>query len=55
MSGAGKSTLVRCMNFLEVPTEGHVLINGRSLGSLSKKELRKQREDIGMIFSISIF
>ena len=50
MSGAGKSTLVRCMNFLEEPTEGQVLIKGRKLGSLSKKELRKQREDIGMIF-----
>lgn len=50
MSGAGKSTLVRCMNFLEVPTEGSVRIKGRSLGELSKKELRKQREDIGMIF-----
>lgn len=50
MSGAGKSTLVRCMNFLEEPTEGRVLIKGRALGELSEKELRKQREDIGMIF-----
>ena len=50
MSGAGKSTLVRCMNFLEIPTEGRVLIKGKSLGDFSKKELRKQREDIGMIF-----
>lgn len=50
MSGAGKSTLVRCMNFLEEPTEGRVLIDGKSLGDLSKKELRKQREEIGMIF-----
>lgn len=50
MSGAGKSTLVRCMNFLEEPTEGRVLIKGRVLGELSEKELRKQREDIGMIF-----
>ena len=50
MSGAGKSTLVRCMNFLEVPTEGRVLIDGKSLGDFSNKELRKQREDIGMIF-----
>lgn len=50
MSGAGKSTLVRCMNFLEVPTEGEVLIDGKSLGDFSKLELRKQREDIGMIF-----
>ncbi len=50
MSGAGKSTLVRCMNLLEVPTEGTVLIEGRSLQSFSEKELRKQREKIGMIF-----
>jgi D-methionine transport system ATP-binding protein len=50
MSGAGKSTLVRCMNYLEVPSEGRVLINGNALGDFSEKELRKQREKIGMIF-----
>lgn len=50
MSGAGKSTLVRCMNFLEVPTEGKVFIRGKSLSDLSEKELRKEREKIGMIF-----
>ena len=50
MSGAGKSTLVRCMNFLEVPSEGSVLIDGKSLGEFSSKELRKEREKIGMIF-----
>ena len=50
MSGAGKSTLVRCMNFLEVPTEGKVLIDGKSLSEFSLKELRKEREKIGMIF-----
>ena len=50
MSGAGKSTLVRCMNFLEIPTEGQVLIDGKALGDLTEKELRKQREEIGMIF-----
>ena len=50
MSGAGKSTLVRCMNFLEQPTSGNVLIKGRALGGLKEKELRKQREQIGMIF-----
>ncbi len=50
MSGAGKSTLVRCMNFLEEPTKGRVLIKGRSLGELTEKQLRKQREEIGMIF-----
>ena len=50
MSGAGKSTLVRCMNFLEVPSEGQVLIDGKSLSEFSPKELRKEREKIGMIF-----
>ena len=40
MSGAGKSTLVRCMNFLEVPSEGKVLIDGKSLSEFSPKELR---------------
>ncbi|MGO5541798.1 methionine ABC transporter ATP-binding protein [Blautia sp. HCP3S3_H10_1] len=50
MSGAGKSTLVRCMNFLEVPSEGNVLIDGKPLSGFSPKELRKEREKIGMIF-----
>ena len=50
MSGAGKSTLVRCMNFLEVPSEGKVLIDGKSLSEFSPKELRKEREKIGLIF-----
>ena len=50
MSGAGKSTLVRCMNFLEVPSEGKVLIDGKSLSEFSPKALRKEREKIGMIF-----
>ena len=52
MSGAGKSTLVRCMNFLEVPSEGKVLIDGKSLSEFSPKELRKEREKIGMIFQL---
>lgn len=50
MSGAGKSTLVRCLNYLEKPTDGQVLIEGRDLGSLKEKELRRQRSDIAMIF-----
>ena len=50
MSGAGKSTLVRCFNYLERPTKGEVLIEGVDLGSLSEKELRKQRSEIAMIF-----
>jgi len=50
MSGAGKSTLVRCLNYLETPTEGDVVIDGKNLGTLSEKELRAQRSEIGMIF-----
>ena len=50
LSGAGKSTLVRCINFLEKPTSGDVIIDGKSLGSLSKKELLHERQNIGMIF-----
>lgn len=50
MSGAGKSTLIRCLNFLEQPTSGNVYIRGKALGGLKEKELRKQREQIGMIF-----
>lgn len=50
MSGAGKSTLVRCLNYLEKPTQGEVLIGGKNLGNLTEKELRKQRSDIAMIF-----
>lgn len=50
LSGAGKSTLVRCMNYLETPTSGEVMIDGDDLGKLSKKELLKKRQNIGMIF-----
>lgn len=50
MSGAGKSTLVRCINFLERPTSGTVVIGGRDLGAMTAAELRKEREKIGMIF-----
>jgi len=50
MSGAGKSTLVRCLNFLERPTEGTVTVRGKDMASLSEKELRIQRRDIAMIF-----
>ncbi|MCR4789315.1 MAG: ATP-binding cassette domain-containing protein [Lachnospiraceae bacterium] len=50
MSGAGKSTLVRSINYLEVPNEGRVLIDGTDLSKLSDKELRIKRRDIGMIF-----
>lgn len=50
MSGAGKSTLVRCINFLEKPTSGGVIFDGQDLGTLSAKELRQVRRDMGMIF-----
>lgn len=50
ISGAGKSTLVRSINYLEKPTEGQVLIDGTDLSTLSDKELRKKRAEIGMIF-----
>ena len=50
LSGAGKSTLVRCINLLEVPTGGEVIIDGQSLTKLPRKELLKLRQQIGMIF-----
>ena len=50
LSGAGKSTLVRCINLLEKPTAGEVLLDGRDLMKLSKKELLLARRTIGMIF-----
>ena len=50
MSGAGKSTLVRCINMLERPTEGSVIINGVDIGKLGAAELRRERRKITMIF-----
>ena len=50
MSGAGKSTLVRSVNYLEKPSDGIVLVDGVDLGSLTERELRKKRREIGMIF-----
>ncbi len=49
-SGAGKSTLARCVNLLERPTEGRVIIGGTDLTALNDKQLREQRKKIGMIF-----
>lgn len=49
-SGAGKSTLIRCINMLESPTSGNVVINGKDLTKLSKSQLREERKKIGMIF-----
>ena len=50
MSGAGKSTLVRCINMLERPTEGSVVINDRDIGQLTPAELREVRRSVSMIF-----
>ena len=50
LSGAGKSTLIRCINFLEKPTEGSVIFDGVDLGSISHKELLKKRQSMSMIF-----
>ncbi len=50
LSGAGKSTLVRCINFLERPTAGKVIVDGRDLSALSQKELLFARRSMAMIF-----
>lgn len=50
LSGAGKSTLVRCMNLLERPTSGQVIVDGQNLVDLPRRELLKMRRSIGMIF-----
>lgn len=50
LSGAGKSTLVRCLNLLEKPNEGNIYVDGKDLMQLSPKALRKERQDIGMVF-----
>lgn len=50
MSGAGKSTLVRCINLLERPSSGEVIVNGQELCSMSPSELRQARRKITMIF-----
>ena len=50
LSGAGKSTLVRCINLLERPDEGKILVHGNDLMAMTEKELRAQRRKISMIF-----
>lgn len=50
LSGAGKSTLVRCINFLEVPTSGQVIFEGKNLAALNDRGKRKARQSMGMIF-----
>lgn len=49
-SGAGKSTLIRCLNLLERPTSGRVLLDGEDLTALRAEELRRRRRRIGMVF-----
>ena len=50
MSGAGKSTLVRCINMLEKPTSGQVIIDGKDMGAMTNSQLRQARREITMIF-----
>ena len=50
LSGAGKSTLVRCMNLLERPTSGAVIVDGKDMTKLSERELRLARRNVTMIF-----
>lgn len=55
-SGAGKSTLVRCLNLLERPTEGRLIIDGNDVTDLAGKQLLELRASIGMIFqNFSLF
>ncbi|HNX29023.1 MAG TPA: methionine ABC transporter ATP-binding protein [Syntrophomonadaceae bacterium] len=50
LSGAGKSTLIRCINMLEKPTAGSIIVDGQVITALDKKDLREARQKIGMIF-----
>lgn len=50
LSGAGKSTLIRCINMLEKPTSGTIIVDGQDMTILDKNELRLARQKIGMIF-----
>ena len=50
LSGAGKSTLIRCLNRLEEPTSGKIIIDDVDIISLNQEDLRHERKEIGMIF-----
>ena len=49
-SGGGKSTLLRCLNFLETPDEGEIIVNGKQLLSSSEEEVRQNRLHFGLVF-----
>ncbi|MDD3074643.1 MAG: ATP-binding cassette domain-containing protein, partial [Eubacteriales bacterium] len=49
LSGAGKSTLVRCINLLERPDSGRIFVDGREMTAMNDRELRRARQNIGMI------
>jgi D-methionine transport system ATP-binding protein len=49
-SGAGKSTLIRCLNLLERPTSGRIIMNGKDITTFSQRELRQHRQRTGMVF-----
>ena len=49
-SGSGKTTLLRCLNFLETPDEGRILVNGQVLGRSNEDQLRKSRLHFGLVF-----
>ena len=50
MSGAGKSTLIRCMNRLDTPTDGQILIDGQNILAMNEKQLMMTRRKVSMIF-----
>ena len=50
LSGAGKSTLIRCINRLDSPTEGRILIDGQNVLEMNKRQLRSMRRKVSMIF-----
>ncbi len=50
MSGAGKSTLIRCINRLDAPTDGHILIDGQNILTMKERDLNIMRRSVAMIF-----